>query len=37
MTGSTETVAIEFSGANGLKDIIVTYNNGNKQYDSITL
>ncbi len=37
MTGNEKIVTIGFSGANGLKHIIVTYDNNNKQYDSITL
>ncbi len=38
MTGSTWTVVIELTPTNNeVKNIIVTYNNGNMQYDSITL
>ncbi len=37
MTGSTKILAIELTASNGTKDIFATYNNGNKQYDSISL
>jgi len=37
MMSSTWTATIGLTWANGIKEIIVTYNNGNTQYDSITL
>gem|GEM_PF-6143852 len=37
MTSSPQTLSIDLSAGNGAKPIVVTYNNGNKQYDTITV
>ena len=37
MTSPTMNVTIVLTAGDGAKPIIITYNNGNKQYDTITL
>jgi len=36
MTGTTLSLPITLTAGDGVKNILVTYNNGNKQYDTIT-